>query len=210
MRFTSILAAFILAGISFTTFAQVAIDPTGTRFMKPRERTKYGGPTHMTHKIEKGPDNINITFIEIQIDPSLKGGYDVTARGTKTPKVRGCDNCTVAGRVIINGDSAKEFESATNDASTKTKQEKNQAACRNVTFRTSDNKDYAVVTNPEGGFMLSTLPNGTFSIWVGGKKVITDFILQAIEPTPEQLKKEKEMREMKKETEKKEDAPTDR
>ena len=41
--------------------------------------------------------------------------------------------------------------------------------------------------------MLSTLPNGTFSIYVGGKKVITDFILTTVEPTEEQLKKEKEM-----------------
>ncbi len=209
MKFTRIIAVIVLISISISTFAQVAIDPTGKRFMKPRERTKYGGPTPLTHKIEKGPDNVNITFIEIQLDPSAKAAYDVSARGTKTPKVRGCDNCTVAGRVIMTGNVEKEFASATSDSSTTAKQLKNPASCRNVTFKTSDNKEYAVVTNPEGGFMLSTLPNGTYTIWVGGKKVISDFVLTYVEPTPEQLKKEQEMREMKKETEKKVETPAD-
>ncbi|MCF8294408.1 MAG: hypothetical protein K9I70_11420 [Chitinophagaceae bacterium] len=209
MKFTRIIAVIVLVSISISTFAQVAIDPTGKRFIKPRERTKYGGPTPLTHKIEKSPDNVNITFVEIQVDPSAKAAYEVSVRGTKTPKTRGCDNCTVAGRVIMTGNVAKEFTSATSDSSTNVKQLKNVASCRTVSFKTADNKEYAVVTNPEGGFMLSTLPNGTYTIWVGGKKVISEFILTYIEPTPEQLKKEQEMREMKKETEKKEETPAD-
>jgi len=193
MKLNTILITVLFSAITFSSFSQVAIDPTGKRFMKPRERTKFGGPTQTTHKIPSGPDNINITFIEIQIDPSSKGGIEVTARGTKTPKVRGCDNCTVAGRVILSQDAAKEIESVSNDEPTKVKQAKNAAACRKVVFKNADNQEYAVVSSAEGSFMLSTLPNGTFSIYVGGKKVITDFILTTVEPTEEQLKKEKEM-----------------
>jgi len=189
----------LFTGITISTMAQVAIDPTGKRFMKQRERTKYGGPTHNTHKLPAGNDNINITFLEIQLDPAAKGdGFDVTARGTKSPKIRGCDDCTVAGRIIINGDAVKEIQSATNDPLVKTKQAKNSGASRTVTFKSDDNKQYAVATNPEGGFMLSTIPNGTYSIWLGDKKVITDYILKAIEPTPEELKKEQEARDARK------------
>jgi hypothetical protein len=53
MKFTRIIVAIVLVSISISTFAQVAIDPTGKRFIKPRERTKYGGPTPLTHKIER-------------------------------------------------------------------------------------------------------------------------------------------------------------
>ena len=184
---------FVLSGI--TAIAQTPIDPTGKRFIKPRERTPYGGPTHSTHAIPSSPENVNITFLEIQIDPGAKGGIDITARGTKTPKVRGCDDCAIAGRIIINGEATKEVESVTNDEGYKTKQEKNQGACRRVSFRDDANNEYAVVTNPEGGFMLNTIPNGTYSIWVGNKKVITNYVLKSIEPTPEQLKMEQDMRE---------------
>lgn len=200
MKLTKLFLTLVLAGIGFSSMAQVAIDPTGKRFMKQRERTKYGGPTHTTHKIPAGPDNINITFIEIQIDPAAKGGgIDITARGTKTPKVRGCDNCTVAGRVIVNGDAAKELGSVGSDEGTKAKQAKNAGASRTVSFKTSDNHEYTVVSNTEGGFMLSTIPNGTYTIWVGGKKVISDYILTSVEPTPEELKKEQEMIDKRKE-----------
>lgn len=199
MKVQHIVLSTVLILISFSSIAQVAIDPTGKRFVKQRERTKFGGPTHNTHKMPTGPESINITFLEIQLDPAAKGdGIDVSARGTKTPKVRGCDNCTVAGRIIINGTATKEIESVGTDSLTKSKQARNPGSCREVSFRNDLNKAYTVVTNPEGGFMLSTLPNGTYSVWVGGKKVITDFILVSVEPSPEELVKEKEMQEKRK------------
>lgn len=194
MKLNKLVLTILFTSFAYATMAQVAIDPTGKRFMKPRERTKFGGPTPNTHKMPSGPESINITFIEIEIDPMEKGGIQVTARGTKTPKIRGCDDCTVAGRIIMNGNSGKEFTSVSKEESVKQKQEKNAAASRIVTFRNETNQDYTVATNPEGSFMLTALPNGTYSIWVGGKKVITDFVLKSVEPSPEELAKEEELK----------------
>lgn len=194
MKVNKLILTILFASFAYASMAQVAIDPTGKRFMKPRERTKFGGPTPNTHKMPVGPENINITFIEIEIDPMEKGGIQITARGTKTPKIRGCDDCTVAGRIIVNGAAAKELASTSNDETVKQKQEKNAAAGRIVTFRNQANQDYTVATNAEGSFMMTALPNGTYSIWVGGKKVITDFILKTVEPSPEELAKEEELK----------------
>lgn len=188
-----IIFAFIMSSISLQAFAQPApgtpLDPTGKRYMKQRERTKFGGPVPSTLKMPTGNDNINITFVEIQIDPSTKSTYDISVRGTKTPKLRGCDNCAVAGRIILDKTLAKNFENISTDTTTKAKQEKNPAANRMVSFKTNDNKVYTVATTNEGGFMLTTLPNDTYSIWFGGKKVVTDFILTSVEVSEEELKK---------------------
>jgi hypothetical protein len=194
MQFNKLILSTFFLMIGFSSIAQVAIDPTGKRFMKPKERTKFGGPTKNTHPIPPGPDNINITFIEIQIDPVEKGGIEVTARGTKTSNLRGCDNCNIAGRIIINGDAVKEIANTSNDLPTKIKQDKNSGASRRVAFKNEDNIEYAVVTNKDGGFLMSTIPNGVYTIWVGGKKVISDYILKSIELSPEDLKKEQDLK----------------
>lgn len=207
----SMILAILVSAISLQTFAQPApgtpLDPTGKRYMKQRERTKFGGPVPTTFKMPSGNDNINITFIEIQIDSSAKSNYDISVRGTKTPKLRGCDNCAVAGRIILNKGLAKHFENISTDSTTQAKQEKNPAANRMVSFKTNDNKVYTVATTNEGGFMLTTLPNDTYSIWFGGKKLVTDFILTSVAVSEEEMKKaqtppateEKSVEEMKKE-----------
>ncbi|HNF71164.1 MAG TPA: hypothetical protein PLP34_02055 [Chitinophagaceae bacterium] len=172
----------------------IPLDPTGKRFMKPRERTKYGGPTPNMVKIEKGNVNINITFVEVQLDATEKNNFNVSVRGTKTPKLRGCDNCAVAGRIILDPKLMNTFEQISTDTTTQNKQKKNPAANRLVSFKTNDGKTYSVATTNEGGFMLTTLPNDTYSIWFAGKKVVSEFILTSVEPSPEDLKKEEQMR----------------
>lgn len=169
------------------TNGAIALDPTGKRFMKPRERTKFGGPVANTLSIAKHDTTMNISFLEIQLDPNEKNGLDVSLRGTRTTKLNGCDYCTIAGRLIVNGKAADGLESVAKDENTKTKQQRNSGAARVVTFKHESNQEFSVVTSPEAGFMLSTLPNGTYSIWVAGKKVITDFVLKTIAvktPTP--------------------------
>ncbi len=169
----------------------VAIDPTGKRFMKPRERTRYGGPVHTTLTLEKNDTTMNITFIEIQIDPAQKDGYDISVRGTKTPKLTGCDNCAVAGRIILDPKVSSAFENISTDAATQAKQAKNPAANRMISFKNAEEKVFTVATTNEGGFMLTTLPNGLYSIWFGGKRVVNNFLLTSVAAKEEPVKEAK-------------------
>ena len=172
MKMQKLFLTLLISGLCLTTFAQKS--GTGQNEVEQRGRKTLGGPSHSNLSIPKTNDNVNMTDIEIQIDPATTGGINVTARGIRSEGVKGCTNCNVSGRIIVTGNAGNSLEYA---AETSATVKANKAANRKVVFKSSTGQEYSVVTGSDGKFSLSTVPAGTYSIWVGGKEVILDYIL---------------------------------
>ena len=173
MKMQKLFLTLLISGICLTSFAQKS--GTGQNEVEQRGRKTLGGPSHSNLSIPKSNDNVNLTDIEIQIDPATDGGIMVTAKGIKSTGIRGADNCCgITGKILITGSAGNNLEY---DTATPSTSKTNKAANRKIVFKSSAGQEYSVVTGSDGKFSLSTVPAGTYSIWVGGKVVILDYIL---------------------------------
>ena len=178
MKMQKLFFTLLISGLCLSTHAQKS--GTGQNEVEQRGKKNVGGPSHSNLSIPKTNDNVNLTDIEIQIDPATDGGINVTARGIKSAGVKGCDNCNVSGRIIITGNVGNNLEyETTTDRNRKAKKtmKANTAILLKVVLKNSTGQEYSVVTGSNGDFSLNNVPAGTYSIWVGGKEVILDYIL---------------------------------
>ena len=123
--------------------------------------------------IPKINDYVNLTDIEIQIAPASHGRISISARGIKSEKVKGCDTCNITGKIIVIGNTDENLKYATAQRNTP----KNKAANRKIIFRSALGKEYNSVTNSDGKFSVNKVPSGTYSIWVGDKEIVLNYIL---------------------------------
>ena len=166
------ILTLLISGFCLTAFAQDTVQkrwPDGTWCCR-----NVGGPSHSNLRISKSPENVNLTYFEIQIDPAAGGDLMISMRSGNTKDVKDCNNCNISGRLIVKGNASNNLELATKTPATvKT----SKGANRKITFKSSTGQEYSVVTGSDGKFSLSTVPAGTYSIWVGGKEVILDYTL---------------------------------
>ncbi len=171
------MLTLLISGLYLTTVAQKT--GNGQNEVQQRGRKNHGGPSHSNLRLATSPETVNLTDFEIQIDPTANGGYTVTAKGLRSQGVKGCDNCNVSNKIVFTGNAGSQFKSASKELSAKQQQLKNPAANITVTYKSADSKTYSAVTDPNVNCSISTLPAGVYSIWVGGKEVILNYILSS-------------------------------